>query len=156
TARRIRYEGCRVTTDEIAEYLRLQGRYCGRLGSPFYATLLERLADDVVAGGPAAAGPEGYPHEPLRSPSALRLLGCAHRLVLTGAEPALAARYPSMGGDGDAGAAWPVFRDVLASRRDELRRAVVERGVQTNEVGRTAALLGGFLLVARETGLRLR
>jgi len=33
---------------------------------------------------------------------------------------------------------------------------LMRRPVQTNEVGRCAALLGGFLLVARETGLPLR
>jgi hypothetical protein len=35
-------------------------------------------------------------------------------------------------------------------------RALFRQPVQTNEVGRSAALLGGFLTVARETGLPLR
>jgi hypothetical protein len=39
--------------------------------------------------------------------------------------------------------------------RDELRR-LVENPVQTNEPGRCAALLGGFLELARATGLPLR
>jgi hypothetical protein len=44
---------------------------------------------------------------------------------------------------------------MLEEHREELRELVV-RPVQTNEVGCSAALLGGFLLVARETGMPLR
>src|SRR5204863_254585 len=50
---------------------------------------------------------------------------------------------------------WPAFRDTLEQQRDTLR-GLVHRPCQTNEVGRAAALFGGFLLVARETGLPLR
>jgi hypothetical protein len=76
-----------------------------------------------------------------------------HRLVLSGEAPELARHYPSAGGvPGDA---WSAFLDVLRARRDELR-LLVERPVQTNEPARCAALLGGFLEVARQTGLPLR
>lgn len=141
---------------EIGDYFRLQAQHCARLGSPFYGVLLERAADDIDADGPVAAVLAGYPHQPILSAMALRLAGAVHRLVLTGAEPALARHYPSAGGDGDADSDWPEFRAVLARREIELRRAVVTEGVQTNEVARTAALICGFLLVARETGLGLR
>jgi hypothetical protein len=138
------------------EYLRLQGQMCGKLGSPFYETLLTRAADDFVAGGPIAAVIEGYPHAPIASAMALRLMGAVHRAVLEGRAPALAPRYPSVGGDGDGVRAWPDFRAFVADGMPELRRVLVERGVQTNEVGRTAALLCGFLAFARASGLPLR
>jgi hypothetical protein len=140
----------------IADYFRLQGEYCAKLGSPLYAVLHRHAADDIDAGGPVARVLDGYPHQPIASAMALRLMGSVHRLALIGAAPELARHYPSTGGDGDAEAAWPRFRAVVADRCDELRRAVVEHGVQTNEVARTAALLCGFLLVARETELPLR
>jgi hypothetical protein len=137
------------------DYLRLQGHYCGKLGSPFYDVLLTRAADDAHAGGPIAAVFDGYPHDPIMSAMALRLMGGMHRLVLEGRVPALAAHYASVGGDDDAERAWPIFRDWIAAHLD-VARELLARGVQTNEVGRTAALLCGFLEVARRTALPLR
>jgi hypothetical protein len=80
-------------------------------------------------------------------------MGAVHRLVLRGDAPELAAHYPSAGGR--PGDAWPAFADVLRDHRDELRR-LVDNPVQTNEPGRCVALLGGFLEVARVTGVPLR
>ena len=48
-----------------------------------------------------------------------------------------------------------VFLEVIAEHVEELR-GLVNHPVQTNEVGRSGALLGGFLLEARRTGLPLR
>jgi hypothetical protein len=70
-----------------------------------------------------------------------------------GAAPDLARHYPSA--DGTPGDVWNVFRAVLEEHRDELRE-LIARPVQTNEVGRSASLLGGFLTVAQETHLQLR
>jgi hypothetical protein len=82
-------------------------------------------------------------------------MGAMHRLVLMGTIPDLASRYPSVGGDGDPRVAWPAFRSALVDRRSEIRD-LLPRGCQTNEVGRSAALLGGFLEVAHRTKQRLR
>ena len=95
----------------------------------------------------------GHEADPGASALALRLMGAVHRLVLSGEAPELARNYPSAGGV--PGSAWPAFLDLLRERRDELRE-LVERPVQTNEPARCAALLGGFLEVARETGMPLR
>jgi len=78
-----------------------------------------------------------------------------HRLVLEGRAPALARHYPSADGEAGLDGAWAAFRDTLEQHRDALR-TLVDRPCQTNEVGRAAALFGGFLLVARETALPLR
>ena len=96
---------------------------------------------------------EGHETDPIGSVLALRLMAAAHRLVLRGQAPGLARHYPSAGGDA-AGDAWPDFRAVMADHVGELRE-LIELPVQTNEVGRSAALLGGFLRVARATGLPL-
>jgi hypothetical protein len=135
--------------------LRLQAEWCARLGSPLYGVLCARAADDVEAGGPVAAVLAGHEDDRPASALALRLMGAIHRLVLAGEAPALARHYPSVGGDGDAADAWPAFRALVEARGDEVR-ALVERGVQTNEVGRAAALAPGFLTVAHDTGLPLR
>jgi hypothetical protein len=152
----MRYEGWRVVMgSDHTDYLRLQGQMCGRLGSPFYEALLTRAADDAAAAGPIAAAFEGYPLAPIASAMALRLMGAVHRLVLDGEAPTLAPFYPSVGGDDDGARAWPAFRDFVAAHLDRMR-ALLTRPVQTNEVGRTAALVCGFLEVARTQTPALR
>ena len=95
----------------------------------------------------------GHETDPPQTMLALRLMGAVHRLVLTGAAPPLAAQFPSAGGTPDE--PWPAFLETVATHTGELRE-LVEHPVQTNETARCTALLGGFLEVARLTGLPLR
>jgi hypothetical protein len=138
--------------ERIVKALLDQAAWCNALGSPMYGGLLERSAEDVRAGGPVWAVLRG--HRPADVADPLRLLGSVHRLVLLGAAPGLAQHYPSAGGSLSAGDPWPAFLKLLEERADTVREGLM-RPVQTNEVGRCAALLGGFLLVARQTGLPL-
>lgn len=139
----------------LSKRLRWQSRGCQALGSPFYAALLESAAEDVEAGGPVWEVLQGFERESAWQAIALRLMGPMHRFVLDGTLPDLARHYPSTGGDGDAAAAWPLFRMGLTEHGATVR-ALAARGCQTNEVGRSAALLGGFLEVAHRSGLPLR
>jgi hypothetical protein len=139
----------------LAGWLRLQAQGCADLGSPFYASLLESAANDLHAEGAVWDVLAGFETESEWSAVSLRLMGAVHRLVLQELLPQLAAHYPSVGGDGDASAAWPLFRDALRARRPDIRQLIAP-GCQTNEVGRSAALLGGFLEVAHRTRLPLR
>jgi hypothetical protein len=139
----------------VARRIRTQQRACAELGSPLYASILDAAAADVEAGGPVWDVLAGHENDPGPSALALRLLGGVHRLVLSGGAPELARWYPSVGGDGDPAEAWPTFRATVAEHVEHLRDEV-KRGVQTNEVGRCSALVGGFLTVARSTGLPLR
>jgi hypothetical protein len=141
--------------DAMVRRIRQQADACAELGSPFYAVLLGRLADDVVAGGPARQVLAGHEDDPGLSALSLRLLGGVHRLVLERRAPELARTYPSVGGSGDASAAWPVLRDVLVEHHDELRR-LLHQPPQTNEVGRAAVLLGGLLHLAAEDARPVR
>ena len=135
--------------EAMLRHLRWQADACAELGSPFYAVLLARVADDVDAGGPSRDVLAGHETDPGPSALALRLMGGVHRLVLEGRVPELALTFPSVGGTGDAAAAWPALRDVLAEHRDELRQ-LLHQAPQTNEVGRAAALVGGLLHLAAE------
>jgi hypothetical protein len=139
----------------FGDVLRLQGVWCERLGSPLWGRVLAEAGADFDAGGPVATALADYPLEPIASAMALRLVGGAHRLALAGEAPALAAHLPSTGGDGNAAAAWTALRALVETRSPDMR-ALLARPVQTNEVGRAAALVGGFLTVAAETGLPLR
>jgi hypothetical protein len=139
----------------LANRLRGQAAFCAAAESSFYAGLLGHLAADAEAGGPTWDLLGRTIDDPALQVPQLRVLGAVHRLVLAGAVPELARHYPSVGGDGDADAAWPALRPVLTARFAELDRAL-DRPPQTNEVGRSAALIGGFLTVAAETGRPLR
>lgn len=141
--------------ETVAELLRTQARYCRQLGSPLYGGLLERAAADVLAGGPTWALLEPHLDDPAGSALALRFMGATHRLVLEGRAPELAGYYPSAGGTPNVGSAWDALRRLLADRRDEIA-PLIDRPVQTNEVGRAAGLIGGFLTIASHTGLPLR
>jgi hypothetical protein len=137
----------------VAGLLRFQSEACRWVGSPLYEALLARAAADHDAGGPTRPLLEGHEGDPKDSALALRMMGAVHRLVLEGRAPALAERYRA--GDGDHDRTWGAFRATIEERLVELR-PLLERPVQTNEVGRCAALLPGFLGVAAETGLPLR
>ena len=139
----------------VARHLKRQAGWCQELGSPFYATLLDCAAEDMERGSAVAAVLSPFADEPGTSALALRFMAAVHRLVLDDTLPELARHYPSTGGDGDAQAAWPLFERALVAHHARLRE-LVARGCQTNEPGRSAALLGGFLEVAHRTGLRLR
>jgi len=140
---------------ELARRCRKQARWCTELGSPLYAALLAAAAGDVERGGPVwevlavhADAPEGHAVP-------LRLMAAVHRLVLTRRAPALALHYPSVGGDAGLGGAPSAFLATVAEHVEELRDLVASP-LQTNEVGRAAALLVGHLAVARVTGLPVR
>jgi hypothetical protein len=134
--------------ERTAEILRLQADACRDMGSPLYGDLLARASDDLLAGGPVAAVLDGHLEARISSVLALRLLGGAHALALSGQAPDLAAWYPSAGGRLDPAEgsprAWAALRQTLADQRESIRRWL-DRPPQTNEVGRSAALLGGLL-----------
>jgi hypothetical protein len=140
----------------LADKLRRAGTGSRQLGSPLYGALLERVAEDVRAQGPCwkllADRPPTPPGE--TDPLSVRLMGSVHRLVLEGKAPELARFYPSVGGTDD-GDPWPAFVETIESHRERLLE-LIDHPVQTNEVARCSALLNGFLMVARDTGLPLR
>jgi hypothetical protein len=140
--------------DRLVRHVATQAGWCEGI-SPLYAALLGRLATDVEAGGVGwqLLGPHST--DRLGSALALRVMAAVHRIVLEGRAPELAAFYPSVGGSAPVEEAWGPFRDVLATHAIELAVGL-KRGLQTNEVGRCQALVGGFLTVAHEFGLPLR
>jgi hypothetical protein len=140
---------------KIADKLRKQAVWCARLSSNLYAFLLEHAAADVESSGPCWEVLRGHDSDPDGSALALRFMGAVHRIVLTGMAPDLSRYYPSMNGEPDQARCWPAFRATVEQHRDLLCE-LVNRPVQTNEVGRCAALVGGFLLVSRASNLPLR
>jgi len=125
-----------------------------RPASPLYGRVIIAVLADVRAGGECHRLLMPYAEEPPSNAVVLRFLAAVHRIVLDGRAPALAAHYPSAGGTPGPGLE-AAFLTAVAQHADEVASGLVD-GVQTNEVGRSAALLGGYLVVAAETGLPLR
>lgn len=120
-----------------------------------YGDILIRMSADVEAGGIFAGILSGHENDPGRQALALRLLGGLHRLVLDGRASALRRWYPSTGGQWDAEKAWPAIVLTASVHADHLR-AALDQPPQTNEVGRSAALIGGLLILTHQFGLPIR
>ena len=134
--------------EEIAQGCLDQAEWAAKLGSSMYEALLQRMSEDVRAGGPCLVAIEPQmARSQMLAP--LLLLAAIHRMVLEGRLPEVARFYPSTGGQADVDALWPHFLEAVP-------RAVLPVCVQTNEIGRCCALIPGFLEVARRTGLPLR
>jgi hypothetical protein len=137
----------------------LQAGGCRAFGSEFSARLMEHFAEDWRAGGATralfAAWDDADARAIMTDAAPLRLLGALHALAQSGAIGALSAAYPGAGQAGDAEAAWRAAQPALTARADYFA-GYMRHEPQTNEVRRSAVLLGGFLTAARETGLPLR
>jgi hypothetical protein len=146
-------------TERTAQLLRLQSGACREIGSPLYGDLLALAADDLLVGGPVAEVLAGHLQTRPAGVLALRMLGGAHALALSGQAPELAAWYPSAGGtiDTEPGSphAWAALKQTLAEQRDAIR-PWLDWPPQTNEVGRAAALIGGLLNISAQASLPIR
>lgn len=138
---------------QLLETIETQRFGCEMSGSDLYSDVLLAVAADVRADGPIAGLLEPVALAPFGDAVILRFLAALHLLVLDGRAPTLAAHYPSVGGLPGRGLAEAVVATAADHRAEIAQKLVL--GVQTNEVGRSAALLGGYLELAR-LGLPLR
>lgn len=127
----------------------LQARWCEQLGAPFSAALMRALADDWTQGGALRTLLPAWPGDAVADALALRVAGALHRLVIDGTEPALAAAYA----DGTPPA--PAQLAAAIEGHAALWRDYLAHSPQTNEIGRSALLLGGYAVIAAHTGLPL-
>lgn len=140
-----------VRPDVVAAFENQIG-WCDRLGSPFTKRVVELGLDDLRAGGRVADLVGDWPGDPRADALALRFAGGLHALVLTGADADLARHYPP-------NLPAPGFDVAILGavvRHDAFLRNWLTSPPQTNEVGRSAVLLGGFLEIAHIFGLPLR
>ncbi len=128
----------------LGDLFEAQSLLCAELGSPMYADVLHRAANDIAAGGVCAEILADHSEAPASAAVPLRFMGSVHRLVLERRAGALAMFYPSVGGRWDSEAGWAAFREQLVEQPDAVSLGLT-RPPQTNEVGRSAALIGGLL-----------
>ena len=118
-----------------------------------YGYAMRGMAEDWAAGGPTRSACRGYETAPRSAMIQFRLLAGVFRLVLTGEAPELIRFYPCLGGTEPASRAWPVMRAVIAAHTDEIHAGLAV-APQTNEVGRSAALLAGIFDLVAASGVR--
>ncbi|BFI95817.1 MAG: DUF2332 family protein [Rhodanobacter sp.] len=143
------------TIQPVLDAFAQQATYCREHGSPFTARLLRCAADGLARGEPVLRAIAAWPGDPVADALPLRLAGALHALVLEGRADALARHYPGAAGASDDAALWQAVAVALQTHPDVLS-GYLASPPQTNEVGRSAVLLGGFMAVAARTGLPLR
>lgn len=107
------------------------------------------MAADIPANATLLRLLEGYPTG-WQAALTLRLAGALHFLALSGEAPDLARMLPSCGGVPDFPALWPTAREQI-ERHAAAIAEFIKREPQTNEPGRSAVLLPGFLEIDRLT-----
>jgi hypothetical protein len=127
--------------------------WCESLGSPFTAQLLAILKEDIAAGGASEELTHAWPGDPVADALALRMAGALHALALTEQAPALVPCYPPRKATLEH--LRPVVLGAVREHKTAIR-AFLSSPPQTNEVGRSGVLVGGFLEIAKETDLPLR
>ena len=130
----------------LARAFALQAQACEAMDAPFTArvcTLLGDLLDDTSALGRRILGwpPENRGGDLLP----IRCLGGLHALARSGGMPALTAAYPPRACDETSLRA--AIIEALR-REDAFLAAFLDSPPQTNEIGRSAILLGGLLTIA--------
>ena len=121
---------------DLGDWFVAQSLACQGLGSPFYGELLSTIARRIPSEIAQLTGTDWRFGDMLP----LRLMGAAHFAAQNGTAPALAAHFPSTGGNGQVGA--DLADAVVATwfEQPSLARQYLESTVQTNEVGRAAAI----------------
>ena len=133
---------------------------CERLGAPTYADLATYVADDLAAHGPLLAVLEPYADARIGDMVPLRFFAAVQRLVLEREAPELATFYASVGGTPPITPAARAACRAALSQVVETHRDAISDGLrwfpQTNEVGRTAALVAVLREVGCQWGLPVR
>lgn len=132
-----------------------QAQACEALGSPFMGQLLRALAAHWHSSLPLARVFEDMEGDlgPSGASLPLRLAGGLHALVLAGRDDDLASVYPPHAAGPEP--LWPAV-DAAMHRHAEFLESWCARPPQTNEVGRSAALIAAGHALANRFGLPLR
>jgi hypothetical protein len=129
-----------------------QANGCRRMGSDFTALICELLRDRLDANSRFGARILNWPGEPRADAVALRAAGGLNALARSGRDRNLTALYPPNRPDPEA--LWHGLAQAI-TKHDAFLHDYLDSAPQTNEVKRCAILLGGALVVARESGLPL-
>ena len=138
-----------ATEEANREAFRIQEFYCAKMDAPIYARLCAAIAADLTRASRTGARVLDWPGEPTRDALPLRLVGGLHALVLAGDDAGLAAVF---GGETAESAAIAAAVEAALVAHDEALLPWLDGPPQTNEPGRSGALMLGLMEVARRHG----
>lgn len=127
-----------------------QAEACEQLGSPFNARLCRLLASTIDRTSGFGARLLDWPDTAAADAVALRACGALHALARSGRQPKLSAAYPP---DPNVPLDQVLARTIAVE--DVFLTSYLDSPPQTNEVARSAIVLGGLLTIAAETTNRL-
>ena len=130
---------------------RIQEYYCRQMDAPRYAALCAAVADRLTRDTEVGRRLLDWPGEPTRDALPLRFIGGLHALVLAGVAPDLARAFAEELPAAELGA---MLERVLAEHEAALL-PWLDGPPQTNEPGRSAALMCGLMAVARRHGPKI-
>jgi hypothetical protein len=139
--------------DRILAHFQKQADACAELGSPFTSAVLEATMDLLAARDPALEPVVRFAGDAKAGALALRVAGALHRLAQDGRDHRLAELYAHPDASRARRSA-PLLSSALRANRDRLE-TYLAHAPQTNEVARSAMLLGGFLMAAHAWRLPL-
>jgi hypothetical protein len=139
------------TSEAVREAFVLQAKYCRGLGSPFTARLCRMLGERLTADSPVGERVLGWRGNPdaMNDSVPLRLAGAVQAIAMRGTHPSLAKLYPPNPLP-DKDVLWCEIQKLFVNEAGEILRWL-ELPPQTNEVGRSAVLMAGLLVIAAET-----
>lgn len=138
----------------VREAFAKQAAICTAAGAPFTGRVCGLIGERLDRSGPIGRRVLDWPGNPSHEGDALPLRFCGglHDLARSGADPALSAIYPPNAAPGDDVAVWAVLAEAIAAHAEELD-PWLDGPPQTNEVGRSAGLMAGLLVLADRFGL---
>ena len=131
---------------------RIQQFYCTKMGAPMYARLSGVIADRLTRDSRTGARVLDWPGEPTRDALPLRFIGGLHALVLRGADAGLGEVFAGTVTDDEAIA---TRLNAALVAHDDALLPWLDGPPQTNEPGRSGALMLGLMEVARRHGPKL-
>ncbi|OYY68153.1 DUF2332 domain-containing protein [Sphingomonas sp. 28-63-12] len=141
-----------ATEENVRGAFKIQEYYCREMDAPIYARLCTAIANGLTRESKTGARILDWTGEPTRDALPLRFIGGLHALVLAGVDHDLAAIFS--GKTTDEGAIIATLGRVLM-RHDDALMPWLDGPPQTNEPGRSGALIYGLLEVARRFGPRI-
>jgi len=142
-----------MSLSDLLSAFERQAGWCRNLEASFTGDVVDTLADQLRSDGPLVGLLPDWPGDPSTDAVPLRLCGALHSLVLDGDSP-LSALYPPRATTLDRDALIRELNAALRTNRPFFER-MLQQPPQTNEIGRSAVLLGGFAEIARSTQLPL-
>jgi len=142
------------TFSKVIENFEFQARYAEKMGSPFYAKILGELGELISRDSSIGDIFSNWQGAPQADAVALRFVAAFHYLVITNQDSSLVSVFPPSEG-------------FKSSEQDEKRRYIFQNAIeshqeliikylksppQTNEVGRSIVLVGGFLEIVKRFG----